>query len=401
MRKIRIFVFYLVLCIFISCFPAHVKADTNVPERLYSKSCALMDGDSGRVLFGKEETTPLANASTTKIMTCILALELGDPESVVEASRNAAAQPRVHLGMTEGEKFYLKDLLYAMMLESFNDAAVAIAEHIAGTTEEFAVLMNEKAASLGCEDTYLITPNGLDATDDNSMHHTTAADLCKIMKYCAWESPKSETFLAITECRTYDFSNLDGKSYRCTNRNAFLDMMDGVISGKTGFTATAGYCYVAAYEKDGKKFCISILACGWPNNKKYKWSDAKKLFTYGIDNFEKKKINVSRQLNKILVKDGMAEKSIHSWNKDFYIVPEVDFDKYCFEYLLSEEDQISVEVKQETVLFAPVKQGQKLGTINVRLNEEIILEIPIINDKEIPKWSLFELEKCIFKAYGL
>ncbi len=401
MRKIKFFGFILSLCILITCFPYRVKAAADYPERLYSKSCALMDGDSGRVLFGKEETTPLANASTTKIMTCILALELGDPDSVVVASRNAAIQPKVHLGMTEGEQFYLEDLLHAMMLESYNDTAVAIAEHIAGSTEEFAKLMNEKAASLGCEDTYFITPNGLDATDDNGMHHTTAADLCRIMKYCVWDSPKAEKFLSITECRTYDFSNLDGKTYRCTNRNSFLDMMDGVISGKTGFTATAGYCYVAAYEQNGKKFCISILACGWPNNKNYKWADAKKLFTYGIENYEKRKINVEQKLNKILVKDGMAERSIHAWKKDFYIEPEVDFEEYSFEYLLSEEDQIRVEVNQETVLMAPVEQGQQLGTINVRLNEEIILEIPIINQKEIPKWSLWEFEKCIFKAYWL
>lgn len=401
MRKFRFVVFFLVFAAVLSCFPCQINADINLNNRLYSKSCALMDGDSGRVLYGKEETIPLANASTTKIMTCILALELGDLESIVTASQNASAQPKVHLGMQEGEEFYLKDLLYALMLESYNDSAVAIAEHIAGSTEAFAGLMNEKVASLGCEDTHFITPNGLDATDENGMHHTTAEDLCRIMKYCAWDSPKAETFLAITECRSYDFSDLDGRSFRCTNKNSFLDMMDGAITGKTGFTATAGYCYVAAYEKDGKKFCISLLACGWPNNKAYKWSDAKNLFTYGIENYEKKKIKVTRELNNILVKDGMKEKSLQFWKQDFYIEPEVEFEKYCFEYLLSEEDRVTVEVKQETILYAPVKKGQKLGTILVKLNEEILLEIPITNKEEIPKWSLFGLGKCIFEAYQL
>ena len=401
MRKFRSFVFSLVFAVVLSCLPCRINADTNLDNKLYSKSCALMDGDSGRVLYGKKETIPMANASTTKIMTCILALELGDLESVVTASCNAAIQPKVHLGMQEGEEFYLKDLLYAMMLESYNDTAVAIAEHIAGTTEAFAGLMNEKAASLGCEDTYFITPNGLDATDERGMHHTTAEDLCRIMKYCAWDSPKAETFLAITECRTYDFSDLDGRSFRCTNKNSFLDMMDGAITGKTGFTATAGYCYVAAYEKDGKKFCISLLACGWPNNKTYKWSDAKNLFTCGIENYEKKKIKISPKLDRILVKEGMKEKSLSFWNRDFYIEPQVDFESYSFEYLLSEEDQVTVEVKQETILYAPVEKGQSLGTVQVKLNGETVLEIPITNTEEIPEWSFFNLGKCIFEAYQL
>ena len=401
MRKFRFIVFSLVFSVALSCFPCRINADTNLNNKLYSKSCALMDGDSGRVLYGKEETIPLANASTTKIMTCILALELGDLESVVTASKNASVQPKVHLGMQEGEKFHLKDLLYALMLESYNDTAVAIAEHIAGSTEAFAGLMNEKAADLGCEDTYFITPNGLDATDDNGMHHTTAEDLCRIMKYCAWDSPKAESFLAITECRTYDFTDLDGRSFRCTNKNSFLDMMDGAITGKTGFTATAGYCYVAAYEKDGKKFCISLLACGWPNNKTYKWSDAKNLFTYGIENYEKKKIKISPKLNRILIKDGMKEASLSFWNRDFYIEPQVDFEAYSFEYLLSEEDQVTVEVKQETVLCAPVETGHRLGTVQVKLNGETVLEIPITNTEEIPEWSFFNLGKCIFEAYQL
>ena len=116
-------------------------------SELYAKSACLMDCDSGRVLFGKEADTPLPMASTTKIMTCILALEKTEnpAEQVVTASANAAAQPKVHLGVSEGQQFYLGDLLYSLMLESHNDAAVMIAEGVAGSVEEFARQMNEKA----------------------------------------------------------------------------------------------------------------------------------------------------------------------------------------------------------------------------------------------------------------
>ena len=114
-------------------------------NELYAKAAVLMDGDSGRILFSKNGSEALANASTTKILTCILALESGKTEEIVTASARAANAPKVHLGMQAGQQFYLKDLLYALMLESFNDCAVAIAEHVSGSTEAFAEKMNMKA----------------------------------------------------------------------------------------------------------------------------------------------------------------------------------------------------------------------------------------------------------------
>ena len=130
--------------------------------KLYAQSAVLMDGDTGRILYGKGRDIIRPMASTTKIMTCILALEAGKGEETVKASSNAASQPKVHLGVREGEEYRLEDLLYALMLESYNDAAVMIAEHIGGSVEGFASMMNEKAAGLECRDTYFITPNGLD-----------------------------------------------------------------------------------------------------------------------------------------------------------------------------------------------------------------------------------------------
>ena len=128
-------------------------------EELYARSAVVIDGSSGRVLFGKNADETMPMASTTKIMTCILALENGDPEDIVEVSQNAAGQPEVHLGAGVGETFYLKDLLYALMLESYNDAAVMIAEQISGSVETFAGLMNQKAKELGCGNTNFVTPN--------------------------------------------------------------------------------------------------------------------------------------------------------------------------------------------------------------------------------------------------
>ena len=162
-----------------------------------------MDADNGRVLFEKNGSEKKPMASTTKIMTCILALEEGNLTDVVNVSENAARQPKVHLGMQMDEKFYLRDLLYSLMLESHNDSAVAIAEHIGGSVQAFADKMNAKAKEIGCRDTYFITPNGLDASDDKGEHSTTAEDLARIMSYCILKSPKKESFLSITQKGSY------------------------------------------------------------------------------------------------------------------------------------------------------------------------------------------------------
>ncbi|HIZ74244.1 MAG TPA: serine hydrolase, partial [Candidatus Mediterraneibacter stercoravium] len=144
---------------------SEVSAEENMDEitasELYARSAVLMDADSGRILFAKNGQEERAMASTTKIMTCILALEKGNLSDKVTVSDNAAAQPRVHLGMQSGQAFKLEDLLYSLMLESHNDSAVAIAEHIGGSVEGFASMMNQKAMELKCTDTYFITPNGL------------------------------------------------------------------------------------------------------------------------------------------------------------------------------------------------------------------------------------------------
>ena len=144
-----------VMCVFASTEES-IEASQQANLSMYSKSYALLDADTGRLLVGKEEDNPMSNASTTKILTCIVALENCDLQDVATVSANAASQPRVRLGMKEGEQYPLKDMLYGLMLESYNDCAVVIAEHVAGSVEAFADMMNKKASEIGCKDTYFI-----------------------------------------------------------------------------------------------------------------------------------------------------------------------------------------------------------------------------------------------------
>ncbi len=353
-------------------------------NELYAMGACLMDADSGRVLYEKSGYEMRPNASTTKIMTCILALEYGNLNDVVTISKYAASMPDVQLNAKEGDEFYLKDLLYSLMLESHNDSAVAIAEHIGGSVEGFAEMMNKKAYDIGCYNTYFITPNGLDATDDEGrVHSTTPADLARIMAYCI----NNQKFVELTNVRDYTFTNVAGnRSYGVNNKNAFLDMMDGVISGKTGFTNDAGYCYVSALERDGKTYTIALLGCGWPYNKNYKWQDSKTLFNYGINEFKKSVIlNKDIQMPRILVENGYKsdnEKNVQlKLDKKLYIDCYVKNSEY--EILMKQDEIIDYEIEFDNVMSAPIKKGQVVGKIVYKIGDEQIKEYNMYSGTEV------------------
>ena len=328
---------------------------------LNARAAVLMDADSGRILYGKNETMAFPMASTTKIMTLIVALEHNEPDQIVMASAEASAMPEVRLGVHEGERYRMEDLYYAMMLESFNDAAMMIAEGTVGSVENFAELMNEKAISLGCTQTYFITPNGLDAADEKGVHSSTAEDMAKIMRYAI----NNEDFLKITQTADYSFTDCDRKrSFEVHNKNVLLTMMDGVLSGKTGYTADAGYCYVCAVKKDDRTFIAALLGSGWPPHKGYKWSDVQTLLDYGDKNYRYQTIDISK---------GVPDRQVHVMNgeQDFATVRAKQTN---YRFLLSSEDKVHVESVLPGQLEAPVEAGQPVGSIQVFVNGDLTAE---------------------------
>ena len=390
-----------VLLIFFTSSGAAMEKEPEELKNLYAHSAVLMDGSSGRILFGKNETEVLPMASTTKIMTCILTLESGRTEETATVSANAAAQPKVHLGVQSGEEFYVKDLLYSLMLESHNDSAVVIAEHIGGSVQGFAEMMNEKAAKLGCADTHFITPNGLDAADGGGEHATTAADLARIMRYCVSESPRREEFLEITQTRSYSFSNKEGsRSFSCQNHNAFMDMMEGVVSGKTGFTSAAGYCYVCALESEGRLFIVALLACGWPNNRTYKWRDARTLFDYGMANYRNQTIRCEEKPRTLPVEGGLA-RGKNPWHEATVEASADTSDASQKQYLLRADERIRSRLTIQKSLTAPVEKGAVVGKISYYLGEQLLEEYPIrttgsVSSKYFEDWLLW-----VWKSYIL
>lgn len=385
----------MIAVVFTLCVTYDVSAEEE-PEQseLYATSAVLMDADSGRILYEKNGYEELPMASTTKIMTCILALEQGDRDSLVTVSEYAASQPKVRLGMKPGEQYRLEDLLYSLMLESHNDSAVAIAEHIGGSVEAFAELMNRKAREIGCQSTYYITPNGLDAAITLTggtgrarveTHRTTAADLARTMAYCIGKSEQAEAFLEITRRGSYQFCNQisqeDGSgavngnhSVSCSNHNAFLGMMDGALSGKTGFTSKAGYCYVGALQKDGKTLTVALLACGWPNHKTYKWTDMKTLMEYGQEHYEYHAFTdvpiMEERLQPIPVMNGQTEhiggQAAVELRHDV-----AEGEQTTEGLLLNEHEEINIVYTIPQVLTAPVAAGSQIGSIKYMVQGEV------------------------------
>ncbi|HIV24556.1 MAG TPA: D-alanyl-D-alanine carboxypeptidase [Candidatus Scatomonas pullistercoris] len=384
--------------------PLHVPGEENqFEDELYAASACLLDADSGRVLYGKAEEEALAMASTTKIMTCILALEnTADPAgTVLTASREAASQPEVRLGVHAGQQFSMQDLLYALMLESYNDTAVMIAEGTAGSVEAFAELMNRKAEEIGCRDTHFVTPNGLDGSDAGGEHHTTAADLALMLRYCIRQSPKAEQFLEITGTSSYSFWDRELKNvYDCVNHNALLSMMEGTLSGKTGFTSKAGYCYVGAVQQGDRCLIVSLLACGWPDHRDYKWSDARKLLEYGFENYEYRDVfDRNFRGREIPVADGRygdfpGEGSAFTTAE--FGIPE---EERSLRLLLRADEQVEIRYDLPETLEAPVSAGEEIGNVRYSLKGEELAVYPLYASSGVEKKDYFWCLRQLWKWY--
>ena len=247
----------------------------------------MIDGNTGRILYGKNENVAHANASTTKIMTCILALENCKLNEKVKFSPYAASIEPSKLYANAGEIFYLKDLLYSLMLPSHNDTAVAIAEHVSGSTAKFVKLMNKKAAEIGCTNTHFANSSGL--PDDN--HYSSARDMALIMR----EGLKNDDFRTVIGTADY--------TIQPTNMNAQQRVLhthhpmfapesgfyyQGCIGGKTGTTVAAGHTLVTAATRDNTTYiAVTMRAADLANS----CMDSTAMFNYGFDNFTKTEVD--------------------------------------------------------------------------------------------------------------
>lgn len=350
---------------------------------LYALSAALIDGENNRLLYGKEPDRKMPMASTTKIMTLIVVLEKGNLKDTVTFSKYAASMPDVQLNARAGDQFIMEDLCYALMLESYNDVAVALAEHVGGSKEGFAELMNAKAEELGLKNTHFVTSNGLDSEG----HYTTARDLAHLASY-AVGIPR---FVEITNTPSHSFSELNGKgTYTVHNKNAFLNMYPGAIGVKTGFTGKAGYCFVGAVRNDDRLLISVVLGSGWPPAKTRKWQDTRLLMDYGTRNYKKKVVGVENPaLPDLLVEDG-KEESVG-----------LASDAKPLSLLLKDGEGVSVDFQLMKKVDAPVEKGKIVGRISYSLGGEILASYSIYTTESVEKQDYMFWLKKVFELFIL
>ena len=268
---------------------------------------------------------------------------------------------------------------------------VAVAEHIGGSVEEFAEKMNRKAREIGCKNVCFVTPNGLDVADaDGNEHSASASDMARIMRYCAFQSPCHETFLKITRTASRTIQDESGKrSFYLANHNALLSQCAEVLSGKTGFTGKAGYCYVAALKKEGKAFTVALLGCGWPPHKTYKWADMRKLDQYAFDTYDWYDIfDREKTFPEVEVRRGVKGTTALTLN--------LPSEKQMFLMLLRADEKPDIRYEYPTELEAPVHEGQEVGQASYYINDEQVAAYPIYAAETVEKidygWCL---RRCV------
>ncbi len=356
-----ILIFLICIGLGANCCAAEDKPEVN------AISAVLMDVDTGRVLWGKNESRPMAMASTTKIMTAIVALENSDLKDTVTVGEAPPLAPPVKMYLQKGEEMTLEQLMYALLMQSSNDAAVAIAEHIGGSVEGFCAMMNKKAKELGCRDTVFETPNGLDKGD----HHSTAEDMARIGAYAI----KNEEFIRLSNTRNISFRS-NKKSYSITNKNRFLDSYEGAVGIKTGFTGKAGHCFVGAAKRGDVALVSVVLASGWGSaGKARKWSDTKEILDYGFDNYKKYSI-----MNKDVVIN-VDKSEVESTRSRF---------KNSIELLMTEAEKNSVTCKYNIPdkVTAPLYAGDVLGKGYVFIGDQKVGEVDMIACEDVKRISL-------------
>lgn len=337
-----------------------------------AESYCVLDAASGRLLYGSNENKRAGMASTTKIITAITAIENAPLESVATVSKNAYGVEGSSMYLVLGEKLSLEDLLYGLMLVSGNDAATAIAEHVGGSVEKFAELMNQTALKIGAYNSHFTNPHGLSDPE----HYTTAADLSKITAY-ALKNPK---FCEIVSTKTKSIPWKDHEYNRkLVNHNKFLSMYDGCIGVKTGFTKKTGRCLVTAVEKDGMRLICTTLAA--PDD----WNDHRDLYNKAFSEYKPHKIKTAGEiLAEAEVKNGAQNRIGLMAENDVYVP-------------LKEGESAATETSAEAfeAIEAPIKKGDVLGVLHILKEGTEIGSFPLCAAENV------ELKRVFFKAETL
>ncbi len=336
------------------------------PPQITATGAALIDKETGQILYAKNGDTKRPPASLTKVLTGIIVIENSKLDEIVVTSKKAAYQEGSSIYLIPGEKLTVKEMLYGILLASGNDAAVALAEHVGGSVEEFAKMMNAKAKEIGAKNSNFVNPSGMPAEN----HYSTALDLAKIMRYAM----QNDIFREIisTKYKTISWPGYDwDRGLR--NHNKLLWRYDGCDGGKTGYTKNAGRCLLSSSTRNGRTVIAVTL------NSPDDWFENSKLMDYGFENYKNIEIVKADSLIHTLSWPEAKGGELGLYVKKPVTVTIEKGGKLKINKIITLNKEISL----------PISKGEKVGQIEYRLGEKLHVSRDLFADRELVYQSFF------------
>jgi D-alanyl-D-alanine carboxypeptidase (penicillin-binding protein 5/6) len=359
-----------------------VSSNSTEEPVTYSKHIICIERTTEEVLFEKDAYTKTAMASTTKILTAIIALENCDLSEEIEISSKAAGTGGSTLGIVANTKMTMESLLYGLLLRSGNDCAVVIAEHIGGGVEEFANIMNEKAKEIGLNNSHFVTPHGLDSNE----HYTTAYDLAILTNYAL----NNEKFKNIVGTKQITIS-INGYSRVLNNTNELLGNVQGIYGVKTGFTGNAGRCLVTACKRENLDVIIVVLGA---DTKRIRGIDTKSVLEYVFNNFEM--VN-TEELVKEAFNNYDVSKSIKiSKSQSNLKIKYADNFTYVYPVNKNKILDLKTSIYCVSVINAPLEAESIIGKMRIMCDDKILYEIDIKLEEDVEKMNWKNYLKYFF-----
>ena len=360
-------VFFLI-CFNCTVLPAaHAKVE---PLNINARAAILMDAATGQVYYAKDAELKRSPASLTKLMTAILAVENSKPDDLVTVSKRAASvSVGSTIGLNQGDRITMDNLLKAALITSANDSTVAIAEHIGGNHDNFIYQMNRKAVLLDAADTRFINTNGY----YEPQHYTTAYDLGLITRY-ALQKPYINKLVATKEAVIRWVEPEKEKEVHNTNRLLRANEVEGIDGVKTGSTARAGNCLIASATRGDKRLIAVVLHAG------NRYREAAKLLEYGFSEVRPVKIlPAGEKIAEIKVKDGILA-----------TVPLIATEPVQVEIARDRQLNIKLNLSLNSNIVAPVREGQTLGHAVFTVDGYQLIKVPLVAAREVPPAALFD-----------
>lgn len=339
------------------------------------KSALLMDAATGTVLFESNSHEKLAPASVTKVMTLLLIMEAIDSGKIswkdtVTASAEAAAKGGSQIFLKEGETMSVEDMVKSIAVSSANDCACAMAEHIAGSEAAFVELMNQKAKELGMKDTNFVNCTGLDDEPEAENHKTSAYDIALMSRELIVKHPDIEKYTTIW------MDTVRNGTFGLSNTNKLIRFYSGATGLKTGFTSGAGYCLSATAKREGMELIAVVMGC---ETSKERLAACKTLLDFGFANYALVTPELSGS-NPVPVKLGTQAQvnAVPGENPQLLISK-------------GQKDMITTQVTLEEGVTAPVSQGQRMGTLEIKAGDQILAQVPMVAETPVERLTLGQL----------